>query len=103
MNDPQLYLMLSQLDRVTCELREYLEHKRNMRQDLDDVVNHLRSERENDQSELAFAQIENDRAQLSCCNKLLVGRQGSLDAAERYPSFRHRLIVNTASSSLCRR
>ena len=56
---------VSQLERVTCELREDLEHERSRRLDLVDNVTCLSSELERDRSDFAFAQLENERAQVS--------------------------------------
>uniref|UniRef100_M4C3J4 RxLR effector candidate protein n=1 Tax=Hyaloperonospora arabidopsidis (strain Emoy2) TaxID=559515 RepID=M4C3J4_HYAAE len=53
------------LERVTCELREDLEHERSRRLDLIDNVTRLSLEREKNRSDFAFAQLENERAQRS--------------------------------------
>ena len=52
---------VSQLDRVTCELREYLEHERDRRLDFLGNVNRLISDREKDRADYAFAQLANKR------------------------------------------
>ena len=52
---------VSQLDRVTCELREYLEHERDGRLDFLGNVNRLISDREKDRADYAFAQLANKR------------------------------------------
>uniref|UniRef100_M4BVE9 Uncharacterized protein n=1 Tax=Hyaloperonospora arabidopsidis (strain Emoy2) TaxID=559515 RepID=M4BVE9_HYAAE len=52
---------VSQLDRVTCEFREDLEHERGRRLDLLGNVNRLSSDREVYREEYAFAQLENKR------------------------------------------
>ena len=49
---------LSQLDRVTCDLRKDLKHKRRRRLDLVDIVNRVGSEREKDRSEFAFLSLQ---------------------------------------------
>ena len=53
------------LEHVTCELREDLEHERSRRLDLIDNVTRLSLEREKNRSDFAFAQLENERAQRS--------------------------------------
>ena len=55
------YDTVSQLERVTCELREDLEHERSRRLGLVDNVTRLSSERERDRSDFALAQLENGR------------------------------------------
>uniref|UniRef100_M4BBW9 RxLR effector candidate protein n=1 Tax=Hyaloperonospora arabidopsidis (strain Emoy2) TaxID=559515 RepID=M4BBW9_HYAAE len=52
-----------------------LEHERNMRMTLVDIVNRFRSERENDRSDFAFAQLGNERKQRSLCDKLVEDSQ----------------------------
>uniref|UniRef100_M4BIR3 RxLR effector candidate protein n=1 Tax=Hyaloperonospora arabidopsidis (strain Emoy2) TaxID=559515 RepID=M4BIR3_HYAAE len=49
---------VSQLECVTCELRNDLEHERSRSLGLVDNVNRLSSERERDRSDFAFAQLE---------------------------------------------
>ena len=66
---------VSQLERVTCELREDLEHERSRRLDLVDNVTRLSSERERDRSDFAFAHLENKRAQHSLRDELVEARQ----------------------------
>uniref|UniRef100_M4B922 RxLR effector candidate protein n=1 Tax=Hyaloperonospora arabidopsidis (strain Emoy2) TaxID=559515 RepID=M4B922_HYAAE len=66
---------VSQLERVTCELREDLEHERSRRLGLVDNVTRLSSERERDQSDFAFAQLENERNQRSFRDELVEARQ----------------------------
>uniref|UniRef100_M4C2Z4 Uncharacterized protein n=1 Tax=Hyaloperonospora arabidopsidis (strain Emoy2) TaxID=559515 RepID=M4C2Z4_HYAAE len=51
---------LSQLERVTCELREDIEHERSRRLALVDNVTRLSSERERDRSGFVFAQLKNE-------------------------------------------
>ena len=60
-----------QLDRVICELREELKHTRNRRLDSAAIVNRLHSEREKDQSEFAFAELENRREQRTIPDKIV--------------------------------
>ena len=83
---------MSQLERVTCEFHEDLEHKRSSRLDLVDNVTRLSSERERDRSDFAFDQFENERSQRSLRDELV--------EADRYPSYRLGLIVCTASTSI---
>ena len=66
---------MSQLERVTCELREDLEHERSRRLGLNDNVTRLSSERERDRSDFAFAQLENERNQRSLRDELVDARQ----------------------------
>uniref|UniRef100_M4BAY9 Uncharacterized protein n=1 Tax=Hyaloperonospora arabidopsidis (strain Emoy2) TaxID=559515 RepID=M4BAY9_HYAAE len=66
---------VSQLDRVTCELRGDLEHERSRRLGLVDNVTRLSSERERDRSDFAFAQLENERTQRSLRDDLVEARQ----------------------------
>ena len=66
---------MSQCDRVTCELREDLEHERGRRLDYLGNVNRLRSDREKDRAEYAFAEIANEREQRSPCDELMEARQ----------------------------
>ena len=54
---------VSQLDRVTCELREDLEHERGRRLDSLGNVYRLRSDREKDRADYAFAQLAYEREQ----------------------------------------
>ena len=49
---------VSQLDRVTYELRKDLEHERGKRLDLLGNVNRLSYDREKDRAEYLFAQLE---------------------------------------------
>uniref|UniRef100_M4B397 RxLR effector candidate protein n=1 Tax=Hyaloperonospora arabidopsidis (strain Emoy2) TaxID=559515 RepID=M4B397_HYAAE len=51
---------VSQIERVTCELREDFEHERSRRLGLVDNVTRVSLERERDRSDLAFAQLENE-------------------------------------------
>ena len=53
---------VSQLERVTCELREDLEHEKSRHLGLVDNVTRLSSERERDRSDFAFGQLENGAA-----------------------------------------
>ena len=66
---------MSQLERVTCELREDIEHERSRRLGLVDNVTRLSSERERDRSDFAFAQLENEQTQHSLRDELLEARQ----------------------------
>ena len=66
---------MSHLERVTCELREDLQHERSRRLGLIDNVTRLSSERERDRSDFAFAQLENERAQCSLRDELVEARQ----------------------------
>uniref|UniRef100_M4BWX9 RxLR effector candidate protein n=1 Tax=Hyaloperonospora arabidopsidis (strain Emoy2) TaxID=559515 RepID=M4BWX9_HYAAE len=66
---------VSLLKRVTCELREDLEHERSRRLGLVDNVTRLSSEKERDRSDLAFAQLENERTQRSLRDELVEARQ----------------------------
>ena len=66
---------VSQPDRVTCELREDVEHERGRRLDLLGNVNRLSSDREKDRVEYAFAQLANEREQLSLRDELMEARQ----------------------------
>ena len=65
---------VSQLDRVTCNLREDLEHERGRRMDLLGNVNRLSSDREKDRAESAFAQLVNEREQRSLRDELIEAR-----------------------------
>uniref|UniRef100_M4BSZ5 Uncharacterized protein n=1 Tax=Hyaloperonospora arabidopsidis (strain Emoy2) TaxID=559515 RepID=M4BSZ5_HYAAE len=49
------YDAVSQLNRVTCELREDLEHERGKHMDVLGNVNRLSSDKEKDMAEYAFA------------------------------------------------
>ena len=62
---------MSQLERVTCKLREDIEHERIRRLGLVDDVTRLFSERESDRSNFAFAQLENERTQRSLRDELV--------------------------------
>ena len=66
---------MSQLERVTCELREDIEHERSRRLSLVNNVNHLSSERERDRSDFAFSQLENEQTQRSLRDELVEARQ----------------------------
>uniref|UniRef100_M4BHU5 Uncharacterized protein n=1 Tax=Hyaloperonospora arabidopsidis (strain Emoy2) TaxID=559515 RepID=M4BHU5_HYAAE len=66
---------VSQLERVTCELREDLEHETSRRLGLVDNVKRLSSEREGDRLDFAFAQLENEQAQRSLRDELVEARQ----------------------------
>ena len=66
---------VSQLDHVTCELREDLEYERGRRMDLLGNLNRLRSDREKDREEYAFAQLANEREQRSIRDELMEARQ----------------------------
>ena len=66
---------VSQLDRVTCELRKDLEHERGRRLDLLGSLNRLSSDREKDMAEYTFAQLENEREQRSLRDELVEARQ----------------------------
>ena len=66
---------VSQLERVTCELYEDLEHERSRRLGLVDNVTRLSSERERDRSDFAFAQHENEWTQRSLLDELVEARQ----------------------------
>uniref|UniRef100_M4BIK6 RxLR effector candidate protein n=1 Tax=Hyaloperonospora arabidopsidis (strain Emoy2) TaxID=559515 RepID=M4BIK6_HYAAE len=66
---------VSQIERVTCELREDIEHERSRRLGLNDNVTRLSSERERDRSDFAFAQLENERNQRSLRDELVEARQ----------------------------
>ena len=66
---------VSQLERVTCELREDLEHEKSRRLGLVDNVTRLSSERERDRSDFASAQIENERNQRSLRDEIVEARQ----------------------------
>ena len=66
---------MSQLDRVTCELREHLEHERGKRLNLLGGVNRLSLDHEKDRKEFVFAQLKNERAQRSVCDELMEARQ----------------------------
>ena len=65
---------VSQLESVTCELREDIEHERSRRLGLVDNVTRLSSERERDRFDFAFAQLENERTQLSLRDELVEAR-----------------------------
>ena len=62
---------MDQLDRVTSKLRKDLEHKCNRGLDFNEIVNPLRSKRENDRYEFAFAQLEKERAHCSPREELM--------------------------------
>uniref|UniRef100_M4B375 RxLR effector candidate protein n=1 Tax=Hyaloperonospora arabidopsidis (strain Emoy2) TaxID=559515 RepID=M4B375_HYAAE len=64
-----------QLESVTCELREDLEHERSRSLDLVDNVTRLPSGRERDRSDFAFAQLENERTQRTLRDELVEARQ----------------------------
>ena len=66
---------VSQLERVTCELREDIEHERSRSLGLIDNVTRLSSERERDRSDFAFAQLENERIQRSLRDEIVEARQ----------------------------
>ena len=66
---------VSHLERVTCELREDLEHERSRRLDLIDNVTRLSLEREKNRSDFACAQLENERAQRSLRDEQVEARQ----------------------------
>ena len=74
MDSRSQYGAVSQLDRVTCELREDLERKRGRCLDLFGNVNRLRSGREKDRAEYAFAQLANEREQRSLHDELMEAR-----------------------------
>ena len=54
-----------QLDRLTCELREDLDHERGRRLDLLGNRNRLSSDREKERADYAFAQLANEQEQRS--------------------------------------
>ena len=91
---------VSQLERVTCELRADLEHEKSRRLGLVDNVTRLSLERERDRYDFAFAELENERAQRYLRYELVEARQDISRLAGRYPSFRLGLIVSTASTSI---
>ena len=64
-----------QLDRVTCELREDIEHERGRRLDLLGSVNRLRSYREKDRADYSFIQAANEREQRSLRDDLMEARR----------------------------
>ena len=66
---------VSQLDRVTYELREDLEHERGRRLDLLGSVNRLRSYREKDRADYSFIQAANEREQRSLRDDLMEARR----------------------------
>ena len=66
---------VSQPERVTCELREDIEHERNRRLGLVDNVSRLSSDWEIDRSDFAVAQLENERTQRSLRDELMEARQ----------------------------
>ena len=69
------YDAVSQLDRVTCELREDLERERGRCLDLFGNVNRLSSGREKERAEYAFYQLANEREQRSLRDELMEARQ----------------------------
>uniref|UniRef100_M4BYK5 RxLR effector candidate protein n=1 Tax=Hyaloperonospora arabidopsidis (strain Emoy2) TaxID=559515 RepID=M4BYK5_HYAAE len=66
---------VSQLESVTCELREDIKHERSRRLGLVDNVTRLSSERERDRYDFAFSQLENERNQRSLHDELVEARQ----------------------------
>ena len=66
---------VSHLERVTCELREDIEHERSRRLGLVDNVTRLSSERKRDRSDFAFSQLENERTQRSLRDELVEAHQ----------------------------
>uniref|UniRef100_M4B6P4 RxLR effector candidate protein n=1 Tax=Hyaloperonospora arabidopsidis (strain Emoy2) TaxID=559515 RepID=M4B6P4_HYAAE len=66
---------VSQLERVTYELREDIEHERSRSLGLNDNVTLLSSERERDRSDFAFSQLENEQTQRSLRDELVEARQ----------------------------
>ena len=66
---------VSQIECVTCELREDIEHERSRRLGLNDNVTRLSSERERDRSDFTFAHLENERTQHSLRDELVEARQ----------------------------
>ena len=66
---------VSQLDRVTYELREDLEHERGRRLDLLGSVNRLRSYREKDRADYSFIQAANERERRSLRDDLMEARR----------------------------
>ena len=66
---------VSRLDRVTCELREDLEHERGRRLDLLGNVNRLSSDQEKDREKYASSQLANEREQRSLRDKPMESRQ----------------------------
>ena len=66
---------VSQLEQVTCELREDLEHERSRRLGLVDKVTRHFSERERDRSDFALAQFDNERTHRSLRDELVQARQ----------------------------
>ena len=64
-----------QLEPAGHELRHDLEYDRNRRLDLQDLVKHLSSDRQKDQTRFAFSLLENERAQRSLRNELSEVRQ----------------------------
>uniref|UniRef100_M4BUN5 RxLR effector candidate protein n=1 Tax=Hyaloperonospora arabidopsidis (strain Emoy2) TaxID=559515 RepID=M4BUN5_HYAAE len=87
---------VSQLDRVTCELREDLEHERGRRLDLFGNVNRLSSYRENKRTEYAFAQLANEREQRSLRDEQMEARQdisrlrGEISELQTQAEIQHR-------------
>uniref|UniRef100_M4BQM4 RxLR effector candidate protein n=1 Tax=Hyaloperonospora arabidopsidis (strain Emoy2) TaxID=559515 RepID=M4BQM4_HYAAE len=69
------YDTVSQLESVTCELREDIEHERSRRLGLVDKVTRLSLERERDRSDFVCAQLENERTQRSLRDELMEARQ----------------------------
>ena len=68
---------MSQLDRVTCELRDEFEHERERGRCmyLLGIVSRLSSERETNRSEFDFVQLENEQVQCSLHDELGEARQ----------------------------
>ena len=62
---------VSQLERVTCELREDIEHERSSRLGLVDNVTRLSLEQERDRSDFAFAQLEKEQTQRSLRDEIV--------------------------------
>uniref|UniRef100_M4C6N3 Uncharacterized protein n=1 Tax=Hyaloperonospora arabidopsidis (strain Emoy2) TaxID=559515 RepID=M4C6N3_HYAAE len=83
------YDTVSQLKRVTCELRENLEHERSRRLGLVDNVTRLSSEQERDRSDFAFAQLEK-RTQSSLRDELVEARQDISRLREEISELRTR-------------
>uniref|UniRef100_M4BFN3 RxLR effector candidate protein n=1 Tax=Hyaloperonospora arabidopsidis (strain Emoy2) TaxID=559515 RepID=M4BFN3_HYAAE len=91
---------VSQLERVTCELRENIENEKSRCLGLVDNVTRLSSERERDRSDFAFAQLENERTQRYLRDELVRARQDISRLRGEYPNFRLGLIVSTVSTSI---
>ena len=66
---------VSHIDRVTCELREDLEHERGRRLDFLGNVNRLISDRDKNRVEYAVAQLANEREQHSLRDELMEALQ----------------------------